>query len=274
MKEIYYEITKTMNNLPLSIYLHKQSPCQICTAHWHRALELSIVFEENVIFFNNGKKRIRYKNSVNLTNCEEIHYSIPQFKRYSDKIVGYTIQINYNFLEKMIPNIKNIYFDIDDPNKNKKITNYMVKIYQEFIDDKLSKNMSILMMTLKMLIFLYEECSEVRYVGNTLKTKNILKYINEHYKEELHVYEVAKYFGYSREYFSRLLKKEIGMSFKEYLTQYRLNKSLNELLNINKNIAEVALNNGFSNETQYISTFKKIYNITPGQYRKSHNNDK
>lgn len=274
MKEIYYEITKTMNNLPLSIYLHKQSPCQICTAHWHRALELSIVFEENVIFFNNGKKRIRYKNSVNLTNCEEIHYSIPQFKRYSDKIVGYTIQINYNFLEKMIPNIKNIYFDIDDPNKNKKITNYMLKIYQEFIDDKFSKNMSILMMTLKMLIFLYEECSEERYVGNTLKTKNILKYINEHYKEELHVYEVAKYFGYSREYFSRLLKKEIGMSFKEYLTQYRLNKSLNELININKNIAEVALNNGFSNETQYISIFKKIYNITPGQYRKSHNNDK
>ena len=48
----------------------------------------------------------------------------------------------------------------------------------------------------------------------------------------------------------------------------------NELLNINKNIAEVALNNGFSNETQYISTFKKIYNIPPGQYRKSHNNDK
>ena len=274
MKEIYYEITKTMNNLPLSIYLHKQSPCQICTAHWHRALELSIVFEKNVIFFNNGKKRIRYKNSVNLTNCEEIHYSIPQFKQYSDKIVGYTIQINSNFLEKMIPNIKNIYFDIDDPNKNKKITNYMLKIYQEFIDDKFSKNMSILMMTLKMLIFLYEECSEERYVGNTLKTKNILKYINEHYKEELRVYEVAKYFGYSREYFSRLLKKEIGMSFKEYLTQYRLNKSLNELININKNIAEVALNNGFSNETQYISIFKKIYNITPGQYRKSHNNDK
>lgn len=274
MKEIYYEITKTMNNLPLIIYLHKQSPCQICAAHWHRALELSIVFEENVIFFNNGKKRIRYKNSVNLTNCEEIHYSIPQFKRYSDKIVGYTIQINYNFLEKMIPNIKNIYFDIDDPNKNKKITNYMLKIYQEFIDDKFSKNMSILMMTLKMLIFLYEECSEERHVGNTLKTKNILKYINEHYKEELRVYEVAKYFGYSREYFSRLLKKEIGMSFKEYLTQYRLNKSLNELININKNIAEVALNNGFSNETQYISIFKKIYNITPGQYRKSHNNDK
>ena len=51
MQKIYYEITKTMNNLPISIYPHKKSPCQICTAHWHRSLELSIVFEGKVIFF-------------------------------------------------------------------------------------------------------------------------------------------------------------------------------------------------------------------------------
>ena len=31
MQKIYYEITKTMNNLPISIYPHKKSPCQICT---------------------------------------------------------------------------------------------------------------------------------------------------------------------------------------------------------------------------------------------------
>ena len=58
MQKIYYEITKTMNNLPISIYPHKKSPCQICTAHWHRSLELSIVFEGKVIFFNDGMKRI------------------------------------------------------------------------------------------------------------------------------------------------------------------------------------------------------------------------
>lgn len=52
MQKIYYEITKTMNNLPISIYPHKKSQCQICTAHWHRSLELSIVFEGKVIFFN------------------------------------------------------------------------------------------------------------------------------------------------------------------------------------------------------------------------------
>ena len=74
-------------------------------------------------------------------------------------------------------------------------------------------------------------------------------------------------------YFSRFFKKEIGMSFKDYLTQYRLNKSLIELELNNKTITDIAFNTGFSNETQYINSFKKIFKLTPGQYRKSHIND-
>lgn len=62
------------------------------------------------------------------------------------------------------------------------------------------------------------------------------------------------------------------MSFKDYLTQYRLNKSLIELELNNKTITDIAFNTGFSNETQYINSFK-IFKLTPGQYRKSHIND-
>lgn len=273
MREIYYEITKTMNNLPVIIYPHKKSPCQICTAHWHRALELSIVFEGKVIFFNDGTKRIRYKNEVNISNCEEIHYSIPQYKEFDEKVVGYTIHINYEFLKKMIPDIKNIYFNIDDSTLNNEITKYMIKIYSFFISEQSTKYMNMLISTLEMLVFLYEHCKNERKIIKTSKTKDILEYVNDHYNEELFVYEVAKHFGYSREYFSRFFKKEIGMSFKDYLTQYRLNKSLIELELNNKTITDIAFNTGFSNETQYINSFKKIFKLTPGQYRKSHIND-
>ena len=33
MQKIYYEITKTMNNLPISICPHKKSPCKISPGH-------------------------------------------------------------------------------------------------------------------------------------------------------------------------------------------------------------------------------------------------
>ena len=73
-KEPYYEITKTINNLLINIIIHKKSPIQIIEAHWHRALELSIVFEGEVEFHNENRIKICNNNEVNLSNCEEIHY--------------------------------------------------------------------------------------------------------------------------------------------------------------------------------------------------------
>ena len=112
MGAAYYEITKTMHNLPLSIYLHKKSPFQKVEAHWHRALEISIVFDGKVDFYNGRFHEVVEKNGVSLANCKEIHFSIPHFDYSEDKIVGYTMQINYLFLESLIPNIEEIFFAI------------------------------------------------------------------------------------------------------------------------------------------------------------------
>ena len=43
-----------MNNLPISIYPHKKVHVKFVQAHWHRSLELSIVFEGKVIFLMMG----------------------------------------------------------------------------------------------------------------------------------------------------------------------------------------------------------------------------
>ena len=45
------------------------------------------------------------------------------------------MHINYGFLKKMIPDIKNIYFNIDEPFLNKKITKYMMDIYSFYISN-------------------------------------------------------------------------------------------------------------------------------------------
>ena len=57
MGAAYYEITKTMHNLPLSIYLHKKSPFQKVEAHWHRALEISIVFDYEDLIYDRPLKK-------------------------------------------------------------------------------------------------------------------------------------------------------------------------------------------------------------------------
>jgi AraC-like DNA-binding protein len=58
------------------------------------------------------------------------------------------------------------------------------------------------------------------------------------------------------------------MTFKEYLSDYRVNMARNDLLNSDKSILEIALECGFTDARGYINAFKKIYGTTPFHYRK------
>ena len=65
--------------------------------------------------------------------------------------------------KEMIPDIKNIYFNIDEPFLNKKITKYMMDIYSFYISNQSTKYMNILMVTLEMLNFFYtKNCKNER----------------------------------------------------------------------------------------------------------------
>lgn len=266
----YYEITKTINNLPVNIILHPISPIQIIEAHWHRALEISIVFEGEVIFYNANKQKRCQKNDINLTNCEEIHYSIPQYTHFDDKNGGFTLQINYDFLYRFLPDIDQIYFEITDNKIRQKLVQCMYKIYNYYLSHLDTKYMRIYATTLEIIAILYEQCKKKRTIPSTNKTKEIIQYIHQYYQTNLLSKDVADYFGYSREYFSRFFKQEIGLSFKQYLTYFRLHKAFQLLEHTHKTNDEIAYEVGFNNENQFITNFKKQFQMTPGQYKKSH----
>lgn len=61
---------------------------------------------------------------------------------------------------------------------------------------------------------------------NELKIKNIREYIAGSFDDpELNLTSVANHFGFNSSYFSRKFKEEIGRSFIDYLTSYRIEKA-------------------------------------------------
>ena len=99
---------------------------------------------------------------------------------------------------------------------------------------------------------------------------NILHYINEHFSEKITVNDIAAHIGVHPQYFSSFFSKSFHTSFVDYLTTYRVNNSLARLLYTDDSILNIALDNGFSNHKTYSAAFKKIYNITPTEYRKEY----
>lgn len=96
-----------------------------------------------------------------------------------------------------------------------------------------------------------------------------LQYLQENYQNQILVNDVAVMVGLSPNYFSSVFKKELGISFSEYLNRYRIEKSMELLQNTSLKTYEIAYQCGFSDEGYYGKTFKKYTGKTPNEHKKS-----
>lgn len=97
----------------------------------------------------------------------------------------------------------------------------------------------------------------------------VLRYIDEHYKEELTIDSICAEVSFSKYYFCKIFKAHTGQTLHQYLTEYRINKS-KEILTYSKlPIHAVALEVGYKNTLTYSRCFKQYTNMTPSEYREA-----
>jgi len=101
--------------------------------------------------------------------------------------------------------------------------------------------------------------------------RKALMYIHYNFKTDFRVDDVAKYVGYSSNYFSTQFKKEIGISFQHYLCNLRLDFGRNLLRYSDLSITEVCLESGFNTLAHFSKTFKQRFGVSPEQCRQNVN---
>ncbi len=106
-----------------------------------------------------------------------------------------------------------------------------------------------------------------------LKYGNLIKkardYIEEHFgHEDISLKFVADYVGLSPNHFSSIFSQEMGETFIEYLTNVRVNKAKDMLINTNKKLSDIAYSVGYSESHYFSAIFKKYCKITPREYRR------
>ena len=104
-------------------------------------------------------------------------------------------------------------------------------------------------------------------VSNNIKKS--LHYINIHLHENIQIIDIADEISISKDYLSKLFKKEMGISIHKYILDEKLKEAKLMLISgySSKNICYTL---GFCSETHFISLFKKKYNITPKQFSLSY----
>lgn len=95
-----------------------------------------------------------------------------------------------------------------------------------------------------------------------------IHYINSHYEENLTLDFISKHVHLSKYYFCRQFSKTVGAGFLEYLTNVRLSKAHQLLVNTKYPLSKIASLTGFSSPVQLSRSFQSVYNQTPTAFRK------
>jgi len=94
-----------------------------------------------------------------------------------------------------------------------------------------------------------------------------VRYIENHYDEEISLSKLAELCHLSVFHFSRQFKLISGKSPHQYLINCRLEQAKALLRTTNKPVTEIAIESGYKNASTFTAAFKQVEGIPPTIYR-------
>ena len=106
--------------------------------------------------------------------------------------------------------------------------------------------------------------------GNQLRDFYIheaVTYMEQNYKRDLSVEEIADVCNLNRSYFSKLFKDRMGCPPQEFLIRMRLSKATELMKTSSNSIGDIASVCGYPNQLHFSRAFKKRYGVSPREWR-------
>lgn len=96
----------------------------------------------------------------------------------------------------------------------------------------------------------------------------VVDYIKKHYSEKIYLRDIAKHVGLTEMYLQKVFKKECNTTIYSYLLRYRIEQCCVLLVKTDDPVIDICDKIGFFDFKNFYYYFKKIFNMTPIQYRK------
>jgi AraC-like DNA-binding protein len=210
--------------------------------------------------YNSEKKILNYLNIGDIKSIEqELKVIVNEIKGISNissdnilfifnQLAGATIKYmaEHNITIHMLSGSnRNIYSSIAEFDTLEEIEAYMNELYQAIVENLEDSY----------------EVNESRYWDQ------IMKYIHEHYKEDIVFEDLAEKIGISYSYLRKLVKEETGKSLMDNVNILRIEEVKRLLLHSNMNISQIAIEVGYRNVQSVNRFFKKYEGVSPSDYK-------
>lgn len=100
------------------------------------------------------------------------------------------------------------------------------------------------------------------------EVQKVISFIETRYADDVSLQDAADHVSMSPNYISSLFKKELGVTFIDYLIQCRVERAKELLLETDRKVYEIAEQVGLENQSYFSRIFKKVTGVTPRSFRR------
>lgn len=274
-------VNYSYSDYPIYISCGKLSACPNYRfpSHWHDDIELIAVLDGEMDYNVNGEIIHLTQGEGIVINSKQMHFGFSNTESeceficlllhpmllcnnaaYEKEFVAPIINdscLTYIFLSKGEQWHKRIYETVLYIKESEKEKTAPLKVQAAF---------------LYIWSLIYENTNfEVRRKSDSMNlniVKNMVGFINENYREQISLKDVAMSGGVGESKCCKLFRRYLSITPNAYIQQCRLDRSLKLLSETDMSITEIASLVGFNGSSYYAESFKKKYKLSPHEYRK------
>lgn len=253
--------------------------------HFHNQYEIFYIVEGERQFFFDNKSYNAYAGDLTILDTNLVHTTCS----ISSEDKGYNRVILYIDYEKMcefdrkypgLDIVSFIHNNYGIYHLNEELRIAFLNLYRD-IRHELTKKAAGYQSRIEIvtLYWLYKLLSlkkdsqqrhpEIRSVKEA-SAHNISAYLEKNYTSNLSLDAIAEELFMSKYYICRIFKEYTGFTITEYINTLRIKKATQLLEKSCDSISDIATELGFESASYFERTFKKIMNVTPLKYRKTH----
>lgn len=243
--------------------------------HWHPDLEFIYIVKGTMDYFINGKTVTINQGNAIFVNSQRLHYGFS--KEHNDctfiaLVISPEIFMNVascckDYFQKKF-GLKNIdYIPLyQHITWEKEIIDYIISIH-ELMHCPVFKPLPIISKSIDIIFKIGEHIDDYKENNHNSQDQTIFlqltSYISKNYGEKITLSSLSKEVGISRNKCCELFQRFTNKTLTNYLTTYRINKSIELLKNTHLSISEISSMCGFSTPSYFTSVFIKSKGFKP-----------
>lgn len=280
--QAWHQNTLLGRDFPMNIFITDDTEYP---PHWHEAVEVVYSLEDGLCIGVNHEVYTLNSSDILIINGGDVHYFLP----HPNPVNRIILLFDSSFFESFASVLKDKRFAqtyLTQSNSPKRcngfsihqiLKNHILEILNEY-EKKIegyqlllkARLFDILVVLLRnMPVEAYSPYEKVRHQNRLERLQQVFHFVEQNYERHISLNEVAAIANFSVFHFSRFFKETTGMTFIQYINNFRVTKAEELLRHTNDTITDVSFKSGFGSIKTFNRIFKEIKNCTPSEYRRT-----